>query len=102
MLRTRLLSVFLLSAWVATQLTSADVDLDDLRPGLIATYRDMAKPTSIEFVKVDPTIAIHWKAGEAAHPRLAADGGSVEWQGYVNILRAGNYRFSARLIGKLT
>jgi mono/diheme cytochrome c family protein len=77
------------------------VDADALRPGLIATYRDAARPTPVEIVRVEPTIALAWKAGEAAHPRLAADGGSVRWEGFLNVARAGNYRFHALVRGRL-
>jgi mono/diheme cytochrome c family protein len=75
------------------------VEPDELRPGLVTIYRDTAKPTPAEFGQLEPTIALHWKANESAHPRLAADGGTVRWEGYINILRAGVYRFSARLRG---
>src|SRR6267378_4778432 len=74
---------------------------EDLRPGLVATYRDTAKPAPVEIVQLEPTTALALKAGEAPHPRLAADGGSVRWEGYVKILRPGPYRFRAMLRGKL-
>lgn len=76
------------------------VDVEDLKPGLVAIYRDGAKPP-VEIVRLEPTVALNWKANETAHPRLAAEGGSVEWQGHVNVLRAGTYRLSATLRGKL-
>jgi mono/diheme cytochrome c family protein len=76
------------------------VDAEDLRPGLIATYRDPGEKSPIEIVLPEPTIALALKAGEAPHPRLRADGGTVRWQGYLNVLRAGSYRFSVRLRGK--
>lgn len=75
------------------------VNETDLRPGLAATFRDSGKG---EVVQLEPTIGLALKAGEAAHPRLSADGGSVRWEGFVNVLRAGNYRFSATLRGKFT
>jgi len=78
---------------------AADVDVEDLRPGLVAAHRAGDPP--IEIVRLEPSVALNCKAGEALHPRLAADGGSSEWTGYINILRAGNYRFSATLRGKL-
>lgn len=86
---------------LATGLTyAADVDVEDLRPGLVAAYRDAAQPP-VEIVRLEPTVALSWKAGETAHPRLAADGGSADWTGYINILRAGTYKFSATVRGKL-
>src|SRR5262245_47644021 len=74
-----------------------DVDAEDLRPGLLTTHRDLIHR---EIVRLEPTIALALKAGEAAHPRLSAQGGTVRWEGYVNVLRPGPYRFSARLRGK--
>jgi mono/diheme cytochrome c family protein len=76
------------------------VDTDALRPGLVATYRDTAKPTATEIVRREATIALALKAGEAPHPRLAADGGTVGWEGYLNVVRAGNYRFRAVVRGQ--
>src|SRR5579859_3342008 len=78
---------------------AADVEPENLRRGLIATYRNNAGPNPAEVVQLDPTIALALKANEAAHPRLGVDGGTVVWQGYVNILRAGAYRFTVRLRG---
>src|SRR5262249_45976543 len=54
----------------------------------------------VEIVQLEPTMALALKAGEAAHPRLSADRGAIRWQGYLNILRAGNYRFAVTLRGK--
>jgi mono/diheme cytochrome c family protein len=55
----------------------------------------------VEVVLLEPTIALALKKGEAPHPRLNPDGGTIRWQGYINILRADRYRFSAVLRGKL-
>jgi mono/diheme cytochrome c family protein len=71
-----------------------------LSPGLVATYRDAGQQNPVEIVLPEPTIALAFKNGEAPHPRLRADGGTVRWQGYLNVLRAGTYQFSARLRGK--
>jgi mono/diheme cytochrome c family protein len=76
------------------------VDADALRPGLVATYRDVAKPVPVEVVRLEPNIALALKAGESPHPRLGADGGSVRWEGYLNVVRAGNYHFSALVRGQ--
>lgn len=73
-------------------------DLEDLRPGLLAVYRDAVKPKATEIVRLEPAVALVWKVGEAAHPRLAADG-TAEWTGYLNVLRAGEYHFGAMLRG---
>jgi mono/diheme cytochrome c family protein len=77
-----------------------EVDVADLRPGLVATYADPARLVPVEVIQLDPTIALAFKHGEAPHPRLRADGGTVRWDGYINILRQGKYRFSVRLRGQ--
>src|SRR5262249_31783516 len=87
------LTVGLIFPWAVV---GADVPADDLRPGLVTTYRD----GKVEILRHEPVIALALKAGEAAHPRLAAKEGSVRWEGYVNIARPGAYRFSATLHGR--
>jgi mono/diheme cytochrome c family protein len=72
-------------------------DQESLRPGLVAGYR--VKATEIS--RLEPTVALSIGADEAPHPRLQGNAGTMLWQGYVNILRPGTYRFSAMLRGKL-
>src|SRR5262245_11934736 len=98
MIHKRFVIPCVLAATLAAGVRAADVNIDDLKPGLAAVYRDGA---SVEIARVDPTVGFVWKAGEAAHPRLAADGGSVAWDGFLNVLRPGEYRFSATVQGKL-
>src|SRR5262249_57054587 len=91
---------FLLSLLFARHAAAAPkIDPDDLRRGLVTTYKDGARPAPRELVRREPTVALALKAGESPHPLLAADGGTVVWKGYVNVIRAGNYRFRARLRG---
>lgn len=78
----------------------AAVEPEDLRPGLVACYRDTAAPKPAEVFRLEPTIALNLKAGESPHPRLGAEGGAYEWKGYLNVLRPGAYRFSARVRGQ--
>ncbi len=73
---------------------------EDLKRGLVTTYRDTAKPTPAEAIRLEPTVALALKAGEAPHWRLRGDGGTAVWQGYLNVLRGGKYRFSVRLRGR--
>src|SRR5438067_2143821 len=94
---TRRAALAALALLVAT--ARADVDLDDCRPGLIATFRDS---TGAQIVRLEPAVAVALAAGEASHPRLAADGGTVRWQGHLNVLRGGDHRFAATLRGTLT
>ncbi len=73
---------------------------EDLHRGLVTVFQDQAKPTPAEVVRLEPTVALALGAGEAAHPSLQADGGTVVWKGYLNVLRGGNYQFQAKLRGK--
>jgi mono/diheme cytochrome c family protein len=79
---------------------AADVDAEDLRPGLVAIYRDAARPKPVEITRIEPALGFTLKAGESFHPRLAPDGETVRWEGYLNVLRAGTYRFRAVLRGR--
>jgi mono/diheme cytochrome c family protein len=73
---------------------------EDLKRGLVTTYCDAARPTPAEAVRLEPTVALALKAGEAPDWRLRGDGGSAAWHGYLNVLRGGTYRFSVRLRGR--
>lgn len=77
---------------------ATDVNPEDLRPGLVATYQDTV-PAGVTLCQLEPTIGFALKKGEAVHPRLAAQGGTIRWAGYLNIARAGSYRFSAVVQG---
>src|SRR4051812_29659482 len=68
------------------------------RPGLVATYHDAS---GRRVMRLEPTVALALNAGEASHPRLTADGGTVRWQGLLNIVRSGQYRFGATMCGRL-
>ncbi len=74
----------------------AQVEPESLRRGLVTTHRD---PGGAEVVRLEPTVALALGTNEAAHPRLAADGGTVTWQGFINVTRADSYRFRVRLRG---
>ncbi|VTS03983.1 c-type cytochrome [Tuwongella immobilis] len=76
----------------------ADIDSEDLRPGLLTTYSDGQSKSPI--VRLEPTIALNWAANESAHPSLSAKSATVKWEGYINLFRAGEYRFEAELRGK--
>ncbi len=71
--------------------------VEELQRGLIATYSEGAT-----IARLEPGVAVALKAGEAPHPRLGSSAGSYEWSGFLNLLRAGKYRFSAELRGKVT
>jgi cbb3-type cytochrome oxidase cytochrome c subunit/cytochrome c2 len=79
---------------------SFDVSAEDLHRGLVASYRDDSKAGAVEVSRLEPSIALTLHPGEAAHPRLAADGGIVRWEGYLNVLRPASYRFRAVVRGR--
>jgi cytochrome c553 len=76
--------------------TARAVDRSDLTPGLVAFYSDgQGLPT---VARLEPTVALTLAKGESPHPALSA-GGSMQWNGYINITRAGKYSFSATTTG---
>jgi mono/diheme cytochrome c family protein len=76
------------------------VEVENLRHGLVTCYRDTGNSNPVEIVRLEPTIALALKAGEASDPRLSAAGGTIGWDGYLNVLRSGKFRFSALMCGK--
>ncbi|MCS6850732.1 MAG: c-type cytochrome [Gemmataceae bacterium] len=95
--------MLLVGTTLATEaaLPARAVDVDELRSGLVAVYNDAAGSKPVGLVRLDPTVAVSWRVGETAHPRLSATGGEVRWTGYVHVLRAGTYRFHGVLRGQL-
>jgi hypothetical protein len=77
-----------------------EIEADALRPGLIATHSAKVGNDTIRITRLEPAIALALKAGESPHPRLSAENGKTHWEGYLTILRAGEYRFQLRLNGK--
>src|SRR5438552_2506511 len=61
----------------AVSAAAPEVNPQDLQPGLIATYRDQARPAPAEICRLEPSLALAWKAGETAHPRLLPQGETV-------------------------
>jgi len=89
----------LIAVLTATAGPVAAVEPEDLRRSLITHFLDPEGKGAITLFRLEPTIALAWQAGESGHPRLRADGGKVTWQGHLNIVQAGPYRFSVRLRG---
>src|SRR5262245_55227858 len=78
------------------------IEPSDLKPGLIASYSDGPKGGAREAMRLEPTVAIALAKGETPHPSLAS-GSVMVWKGYINIARAGKYKFDATVQGgKLT
>lgn len=74
------------------------VEPSELKPGLVASYQDNNLK---ELVRLDPAPAVSLAAGEAVHPRQKGLT-LVTWTGFVNVTRAGKYRFSATVRGEVT
>ncbi|MBN9119770.1 MAG: c-type cytochrome [Planctomycetes bacterium] len=71
----------------------------DLKPGLVATYRDARNDANGPSVtRLEPTVALTLAKGEAPHPGLGT-GALMTWSGHINIARAGKYTFSAATAG---
>lgn len=89
---------FLLASLAVLPLGSAAqaVEPGDLKPGLIASYTD-THASHIHAARLEPTVAITLAKGESPHPRLE-NGGLMTWEGYVNIVRPGRYRFEANVL----
>jgi mono/diheme cytochrome c family protein len=91
----------LLAAAAVAHARAADpVDADDLRRGLVATYRDDVRPAQATVTRLEPAVALALKPGESPNPRLDAGGGTAVWRGYVNVLRGGAYHFRVELRGR--
>jgi mono/diheme cytochrome c family protein len=96
----RMISLPVLAVVLATASGSLyAVEPEELQRGLITHFLDPNGKGAVGLYRVEPTIALAWQDSEAGHPRLRADGGKVVWQGHINLVRAGPYRFSARLRG---
>ena len=80
---------------------SRAIEPSDLKPGLVATYRD-GNDGVRSVTRSEPTVALTLAKGESPHPALA-NGARMTWTGYINITRAGKYTFDANPRGgKLT
>src|SRR4051794_33379893 len=93
--QTRLTALVLILN-LAAAARAAGPETEARRRGLVAVYRDDARPQPTEIVRLEPILALALSAGEAPHPRLQAKG-TASWKGQVNLLRPGKYRFSVRL-----
>ncbi len=95
-----LMSVTIPASPAAEAPTAAAVDPAELKPGLIAEYREREAggQAGRRLHRLEPTVALLLGAGESVHPQLK-DLGTARWWGHVNLTRAGAYRFSADLQG---
>jgi mono/diheme cytochrome c family protein len=82
---------------IVTLAGAAEVDPDALRPGLITHYS--ARGGS--FHQLEPLPAVNLAKDESPHPRVTADRGDYQWDGYLNVVRAGVYQFDAVIRGSV-
>jgi cbb3-type cytochrome oxidase cytochrome c subunit len=97
-------SVFGLASALLVAMTVGRADTEvkpgDLRPGLVVTLHNADGRKPAEVVRLEPTLALSLKPGEAAHPLLQPAGGKLVWRGHLNVLLAGKYRFRAHVLGQ--
>ena len=77
--------------------TARAVEPSELKPGLVAGYPDADGRDGV--IRLEPTVALALGPNESGHPRLPALPGDTDWQGYINIVRPGKYRFFATVAG---
>jgi mono/diheme cytochrome c family protein len=99
---SRAWSVALLAALPLPLAAQEKVSRADLKPGLVFTARDVVGQEQAASVsRIEPTVGLTLAANETPHPRLR-NGAAMQWQGYVNVLQPGKYRFDATLHGTVT
>jgi mono/diheme cytochrome c family protein len=84
----RLFLVGCLTLWLLPLLLRGE-DTEPLAGGLLARASDGER--TVEFTS--PTVHFHLNPAQSIHPQLEPDF-RVEWNGFLKILRAGNYRLS--------
>jgi len=99
MTRLLLALALALAAVGPTVAFAQEVKRADLKPGLLFTATDAAKPAGTT-TRLEPAVALSLKAGETAHPRMAS-ADTFTWTGYVQVITPGKYTFEANLLGKL-
>jgi glucose/arabinose dehydrogenase/mono/diheme cytochrome c family protein len=77
-----------------------DVELDDLRPGLVASYRSLADKEAVVH-RVDPKPAFY-VGHSSPHPRIGHGPFEVVWQGILFFKETGPVSFDALVGGEVT
>src|SRR5262245_52731094 len=95
-----LLALALFSALAASPMAAQEDDEDRPLPGLLATYRVAGKEEAV-VTRYESLPAMLLAAAEGPDPRLPAKGWTADWQGTIEILRPGKYRFAGRSSGLL-
>lgn len=85
---------------LAAPLSAAEPEIDRklLKPGLIAGYTQFPeRPATSTTYRLEPTVALYLKDGEGATSHGTTSAAS--WIGYIQIVTAGKYRFTAIVQG---
>lgn len=97
MFRRAILSMLLLFSSTAWGVRAADVEWEDLKPGLLAVYK--AGDVTLKRLDVKPAFTLH---EGSIHPRLPPGVFTVEWQGILFLKDPGPITFDAFVCGELT
>ena len=73
------------------------IEPSELKPGLVTLYIPSGS-NDIGVSRLEPTVAFTLNKDETAHPRQDRTSGAI-WRGYINITRAGKYKFDATVVG---
>jgi cytochrome c551/c552 len=77
-----------------------DVELEDLRPGLVAIYRSLADPgASLSRIDARPAFTL---GHSSPHPRIPSGPFSAEWTGVLFLKETAPISFDASVAGELT
>ena len=90
----RILSFLILFAPATALAAEPEVNRKLLKPGLIATFTEQSdRPKVSTNSRLEPTVALYLKPGEG--PSFRGTVTAAKWTGYVQIVTAGPYQFSA-------
>ncbi|MEZ6140029.1 MAG: c-type cytochrome [Zavarzinella sp.] len=78
-------------------LSQEEITPEMLQPGVIATYTGGKSKTTVH--QVHSHIRLLLEENETPHPRMNDTTGTYTWNGYVNVVRTGDYLFEAALLG---
>jgi cytochrome c551/c552 len=90
----------LLSLVCAVPLLAQEIEPEDLKPGLLATYQERTA-RAMKMTRLEHTIALNLGEDESPHPAVEAGRGTYTWEGYIKVLRNGEYTLAARLRGNV-
>lgn len=84
----------------STSLFAEPVKRADLKHGLLFTVADGGLKPAFRQTRLEPLVGMTLATGDAIHPQ-SAGGENFRWNGYIQIITAGKYKFSSLLNGQL-